>query len=109
MPLNDFRSVFLPYCFEKQRDGRYAVLNREYKPVGFWTKEHVNYDDHPVLVKLKGITPALASQISYNGSKDLRRIFLYDDTSNPVRSRANMQAYLAKIERLAKLRLKSPF
>ena len=37
MPLGDFRSVFMPYCLRKQKDGRYVVLNREYKPVGFFT------------------------------------------------------------------------
>ncbi len=109
MALNDFRAVFLPYCVERQPDGRYAILNREYKPVGFWTKEHIDYEKYPVLVKLKGFTPALASKLSVNGSRDVARVFLYNDASNPVRSRANMQAYLAKIERLAKLGLRSPF
>jgi len=78
-------------------------LNREYKPVGFFTRDHVTYADYPVLVKLKGLTPALASKLSWNGSPDTSRVYLYNDGTNPVRSRANMQAYLDKIQRLAKL------
>ena len=103
MALNDFRAVFLPYCLEKQADGRYAVLNREYKPVGFFTREWIDYAKHPVLVKLKGLTSARAGRLSHNGSADIDRIFLYNDGSNPVRSAANMRAYLARIEILAKL------
>ena len=36
---------------QKQPDGRYAVLNREYKPVGFCTRKYVTYEEYPVLVK----------------------------------------------------------
>ena len=106
MALTDFRAVFLPYLLERQPDGRYAVLNREYKPVGFFTRETVTYADYPVLVKLKGLTPRLASMLSWEGSSDVNRVFLYNDDSNPVRNKANMRAYLAKIERLAKLGFK---
>jgi hypothetical protein len=105
MALGDFRAVFLPYCVERQPDGRYAVLNREYKPVGFHTREHVEYASYPVLVKLKGLTPARAAKISHAGSRDVERIFLYDDGSNPVRSAANMKAYMARLAVLARLEI----
>lgn len=103
MALGDFRAVFLPYCLQKQKDGRYAVLNREYKPVGFYTKEWVEYAEHPVLVKIKGLTKAKAAKLSVGGKANLDTIFLYDDATNPVRGRANMRAYLAKLEVLAGL------
>ena len=61
MPLGDFRAVFLPDCLQKQEDGHYAVLNREYKPVGFYTRNWVKYEKHPVLVKLKDVTKAKAA------------------------------------------------
>jgi hypothetical protein len=31
MPLGDVRSVHLPYCIQRQSDGTYVVLNREYR------------------------------------------------------------------------------
>lgn len=105
MPLGDFRSVFLPYCLEKQADGRYAVLNREYKPVGFYTKDYVTYDKHPVLVKLKGITKKKASALSAKGESDVDCIYLYGDSCVPTHSKANMKAYLSKLEILAKLKV----
>lgn len=101
MALGDFRAVFLPYCLARQQDGRYAVLNREYKPVGFFTHEYVTYEEHPVLVKLK-ITKAVAKKISDTGKEGVDKVFLYRDSTNPLRSKANMDTYLAKIALLAK-------
>lgn len=103
MALGDFRAVFLPYCLQKQEDGRYAVLNREYKPVGFYTSDWVKYEEHPVLVKLKGLTKAKAVKLSDKGDADLDCIYLYNDATNPVRNKVNMRAYLTKLEMLAKL------
>ena len=103
MALGDFRAVFLPYCLQKQEDGRYAVLNREYKPVGFFTREWIKYEEHPVLVKFKGLTKAKAAKLSDKGEANLDQIFLYNDATNPVRSKANMRSYLAKLEILAGL------
>lgn len=105
MPLGDFRSVFLPYCLEKQPDGRYAVLNREYKPVGFYKKDFVRYAEHPVLVKLRGITKKKAALLSHDNDPDVGKIYLYDDGCVPTHSKANMKAYLAKLEILAKLKI----
>lgn len=103
MPLGDFRAVFFPYCLQKQEDGRYAVLNPEYKPVGFYTRDWVKYEEHPVLVKLKGLTKAKAAKLSDKGETNLDHIFLYNDATNLVRSKANMRSYLAKLEILAGL------
>lgn len=104
MALGDFRAVFLPYCLSRQKDGRYAVLNREYKPVGFFTRDWVTYEKHPVLVKLK-ITKALANKVSVTGKDGVDNVFLYNDATNPLRGKANMDAYLAKLALLAKLRV----
>ena len=105
MPLKDVRSVFLPYCVKRQADGRYAVLNREYKPVGFWTRAHVMYGDHPVLVKIKGLTAARAARISYKADPNVENIFLYDDGCVPTENAANMNAYLARLAELSKLEI----
>lgn len=37
----DFLSFFMPYCLKKHPDGRYAVLNRKYKPVGMVTDDQI--------------------------------------------------------------------
>jgi hypothetical protein len=62
MSFEDFRAVFLPYCLQKQSDGRYAILNRRYKPVGLTLKEFVKYEDYPVCVELKGLGASNSSE-----------------------------------------------
>ena len=106
MSFYDFRSMFFPYCLKKQDDGRYAVLNREYKPVGFIPQGFVRYGDYPVCVEIKGIRAATARKLSYNGSEDTDEIFLYNDACNPIKDKEYMAAYLKKLELLAKKEIK---
>lgn len=101
--MSDFRRYFLPYCLERQKDGRYLVLNRQYNPVGFLGQNASEFREQPVAVKLK-ITPRTAMKISHKGSGDLDAIYLYDDGSSPVSSARNMNAYLDRLKYLAKLK-----
>ena len=103
--LDTFTAVCLPYCLKKQEDGRYAVLNREYKPVGFNTHEWVEYCDYPVCVELKGIGPAKAEKLSYKDSDDTDTIYLYGDGCNPCHGAGEMSAYLEKLRLLAKCKV----
>jgi hypothetical protein len=106
MPSRDFIDVYFPYCLEKQDNGSYVILNRNYKPVGFRTPDHVDYRKLPILVKIKGLTRAKAAKLSWKTDSDLAKIYLYDDlTTHPVRNKANMSLYLAKLEMLATLKL----
>lgn len=102
MPLFDFRSIYLPYCLKKQPSGKYVVLNREYKPVGFNTKEWIKYEDFPVETAFR-ITKASAKKLSYKLSEDTECIYLYNDGCIPTQSKKNMGVYLEKLARLAKL------
>ena len=103
MSLGVFRSIFMPYCIQKQLDGRYAVLNRKYKPVGFHTADHLAYEEYPILVKFKGLTKAKAAKISFNGSNNVDEIYLYNDGCVPTHTKQDMQAYLTRLEVLANL------
>lgn len=105
MALNDFTSVFLPYCIEKQPDGRYLVLNREYKPVGFKTREHIEYEKYPIYVELKGLGSATAAKLSCNGDSSTDKIYLYNDGCVPTKSAEHMENYLKRLEILAKLKV----
>ncbi len=96
MALTGFRNMYLPYCLERQKNGSYVVLNREYKPVGFNTEAWIEYKDFPVSATFK-ITRPLARRLSYNKDGNLERIFLYNDGCLPEKSNKNMNAYLIKI------------
>jgi hypothetical protein len=105
VPLRDARSVHLPYVINQLDDGRYVVLNREYKPIGFRTRDHVDYSAYPIAVRFKQLTKATAQKLSFNGSEDLNRITLYNDGCIPTHSAANMEAYLARLAILAELEI----
>ena len=105
MSLHDFRSVFMPYCLDKQEDGRYVVLNREYKPIGFNVKDFFNYKEYPICSNIAGITPKLAAKLSWSKSEDTKRIYLYNDSCIPTDSAANMKAYLSRLQLLFKLKV----
>ena len=105
MPLNDFRSVCLPYCLQQQADGTYVVLNREYKPLGFRTKEFVQYAQYPVGLPLKGLTAAKAKKISARGEENLNYIYLYNDGCIPTDSKSAWEAYSQRLKLLADLEM----
>ncbi|QSV55098.1 MAG: hypothetical protein HEP80_15660 [Dolichospermum sp. UKL201] len=107
MSLDDFRAVFLPYCLQKQPDEKYAVLNRRYKPLGFNTREHIEYEDYPICVKLKGIGSATAAKLSWNCDSNTDIIYLYNDGCFPTKSSEDMKNYLKRLEILAKLKVDS--
>lgn len=101
----DFVSVYFPYCIEKRSDGTWAILNREYKPVGFNTRDYIQYEDYPVLTNFHRIRPETFEKLSHNGRFEGDRFYLYDDASNPSNSDADMSAYLTKLKTLARLKI----
>lgn len=102
----DLRQLVLPYCLDRQPDGRYAALNRKYKPIGFTTPSarHLEYAEYPVLMSIKGLTAAMAAKISWDGSQDLSRIYLYNDGCIPTDSAAHWATYAARLRLLAGLK-----
>lgn len=79
MARGNFLSVYMPYCLERLKDGRYLVVNREYKPVGFFTEAAIpNREEYPVACAILGITPEVATQLSWNGDKNIDKIYLHD-------------------------------
>ncbi|TAE59412.1 MAG: hypothetical protein EAZ76_05520 [Nostocales cyanobacterium] len=101
----EFRAIFFPYCLQKQSDGRYVVLNRRYKPLGFNTLEHIEYEKYPICVKLKGLGSKTAAKLSWNGDSNTDIIYLYNDGCIPTNSSQDMKNYLKRLEILAKLQV----
>ena len=98
----DFRWAFLPYCLDRQEDGRWVILNRDYKPLGMLTRDFVRYEDHAVAAYLGGLT---ASKLRHLADRDNGPdcIYLYDDGSVPTSSKEAWAKYSKKLEILAGL------
>lgn len=106
MALNDFRDIYLPYCLKKLENGKYVVLNREYKPLGFNSKEIFDYSNFPISSNLEGITKKKAITISWNNLPDNDNIFLYNDETNPLKNKKHMDDYLKRLELLSHIKNK---
>jgi hypothetical protein len=107
MALNTFRSVYFPYCLQKVNKGKYVVLNREYKPLGFKTNETINYEDYPIIVQMDLLSrPTFVEKISHNKNPNNESIYLYDDGCIPTHSEEDMEKYLKRLALLASLKLK---
>lgn len=104
-PVDTFRGRFLPYCIQPLGDGRYIVLNRDYKPLGF-SGELVDYNTHPSTAEIKGLTAAQLAKIDYRGAPGTDgRIYLYNDGCIPTSSDEHWRAYTARLQTLAGLKL----
>lgn len=91
------RHTHFPYCLDQLKDGRYVLLNRNYKPLGFMVDKYVTYEDHPIGVRLKGLTPAVAATIDARGRDNIKRMYLYNDGCTPDTSPEDAQAYFKRL------------
>lgn len=103
MPQREFRSIYFPYCIQKQSDGSWVVLNREYNPVGFNTIGSIDRKDYPVSVRFKGLRSTTLDKLSYSGASNGDVVYLYNDGCIPTGSAEHMEAYMKKLQIMAKL------
>lgn len=103
MPNYDFRAYFMPYCLERRGDDGYAVLNRAYRPLGYWERQG---EGGPPPAPFR-ISPKMAATLSHKRSPFVDRIYLYDDDCVPTSSAHAMRDYLTRLERLMMLKLES--
>lgn len=93
---------FLPYCLGKLGDGRYVLLNREYKPLGWPTRRRgrVDYDD-PMFESMRVHVPRYAlDELPAVETKDGTFLYLYGshvDIDPPWKGEAAARAYLHRL------------
>ena len=105
MQNNSIRALYFPYCLRQRKDKRWVILNRNYKPVGALSDDWVDYDALPAEMCIMSITPTQTRKLSYSGeADDSLSIYLYADGCVPTDSKGNMDAYLARIAVLMKLK-----
>lgn len=94
--------VMLPYCLERLEDGRYILLNRNYKPVGYFGNEAwVRYEDFPGHCYRIKLPKKTIEALSHNGDSSSDNIYLYDDACPPLSSKESFTAYSRRLELLA--------
>lgn len=88
------RAIYFPYCLQKQANGNWCILNRNYKSVAS-NPELLNI---PAEIQSKKLTSELLKKLSFNGEYDLDNVYLYNDSCIPTHSNENMKSYLKKLE-----------
>lgn len=106
MPVLNLRGIYFPYCLQRLDDGSWIILNRNYKPLGSTSKEHVVYEDIDDAFRIPRITPGQVQKLSCTGSiDDDGRIYLYEDSCIPTSGQKHMTAYLERLAILMRLKL----
>src|SRR5262245_55427173 len=100
--------ICLPYCLQELKNGRFILLNREYKPVGSPSNEWSCYEEHPIQLQIAALTPDIAAWISVTGDPDCSRIYLFNDGSAPWLGHKELLAYERRLARLLELTAIAP-
>jgi hypothetical protein len=95
----EFRRAGLPYCLQRCDDGRWLVLNRNYKPIGVTSDEFVDYETCPG-IRLR-LTKAQLKKVSWKPEADLsstvNKVWLYSDGCIPRHDARHQAAYAGRL------------
>lgn len=111
MALGDFFRINMPYGMKKNDKNEWFVFNREYKPLGWNTNEHIKEEDYPVFTKYNALTDAKILKLAGSDKDGVRRneqgeiymFWLYNDVTNPKDTPKLWNDYFEKIKILAQL------
>jgi hypothetical protein len=84
-----------PYAIERNPDGKWTFINREYNPVGV-VAPAFDYDD-PRFKVAANLTPEMLKKLDQKGTGEGDRIHLYNDGTNPIAGGELLKAYLEKL------------
>ena len=116
MALGDFFRINMPYGMRKNEKNEWFVFNREYKPLGFNTNEHIEYENYPVFVKYKGLTETKLQKLACSKENSIQRdengniymIWFYSDATNPKDNPRHWNDYFDRIKILSILKSSEP-
>ena len=108
MALTDFFRINLPYGIKRNARGEWAAFNRDYEPLGANTK---NANSDFTYTKYVNVTENLLHKIAdgnsfdLNDKKEIVRIWLYNDDTNPASNPECWNTYLKKLKLLSKFEI----
>jgi hypothetical protein len=117
MATNNFFEINMPYGIVKNKKGEWFAFNRLYSPIG-WNKSNTgqhytsddSYSDIPIRTKYSNATETILKQLideisapEYDESRLMKKIYLYDESTNPTTHPEYWNTYLNKLKILSKL------
>ena len=111
MPIGPLAHTHLPYCIQKTSDGKWLLLNRNYKPLGTVGKEiWVDYDSHPDRVALDHRSVAALKKLAVYEIEDQPEdpgiLYFYKDGDTIADTDAAWNSYAKVLQAVAKARVK---
>jgi hypothetical protein len=102
--MTEFFKVYMPYCLDKQEDGSWVVLNREYKPLGFLDCGYIHYEEYPISCHLSLTEKRIDALSGSRGTEawGRKRIYLYGGGNTPYKGK-DLEAYMKRLEFLSRL------
>jgi hypothetical protein len=99
-----YRQMFMPYCLIKLESGKWVIVNRHYKPLGTLSRDKwYNYEEYSVHIKWDRRHRKKLADLGATSESPEEFVALYNDATNPERSKMLMQRYMDKLAILAKL------
>ncbi len=104
--MDSIRRTHVPYCVQKQPNGSYILLNRNYEPLGFLGEFNSERDSKNFEFYFARMTAITAAKISWNNNPDVDKIFLYNDRCTPTLKEEYINNYFVRLEHLMRLKIK---
>lgn len=110
MPIGHLAHTHLPYCIQKTHDGKWLVLNRNYKPLGVVSKDWVDYDNHPDRVALDHRSVAALKRVAVYEIEDQPDdpgiLYFYKDGQGIADTNADWTTYAKVLQVLGRAKVK---
>lgn len=118
--LNNFFRINLPYGIVRNDANEWMAFNREYMPLGYNDIVHKgtidSFENLPIHTQYKRLTDKFLTDIAHgesgihrNDNGDIYRVFLYNDSTNPVNHSIDKKElwedYFKRIKKLSKLKI----
>lgn len=107
--LFNFVRINLPYGIRLDKSGKWFAFNRGYKPIGWSTTDHVEYEAYPISNRFNGMTDDLLIKLGSSIRRDevgkICSVVLYTDATNPEQGGVHWDNYAKKLKLLSRLRV----
>ena len=112
MGLNNFFTINFPYGIQRNEHGQWCAFNREYKPLGFNDRiKRFNFENYPLYTNYENFNIENILNLVQNDVRNfhidnngnIKKIFFYNDATNPSKKPEYMNNYIKIVTELSKL------
>lgn len=101
-----FIRIYYPYCIQKIYGDKFIVLNREYKPLGFFPDYHwdASTTEHSIKMNKKTIDRLKKISVNYDSKRGI--YYLYKSAGKLLKETDKMDEYLNKLKSISAIHVR---